>query len=268
VGARGTWTQAGSKAVANHKPTALNRNAARSAPFAVRVNGCTCTVTCAVTLALLALSAAGCGPRPAGHTQLVASTGPAGATLFRLDADATQIWLLLQADGPLARIGHNHVISTHGLQGSVWLHPQLERSSCALQLPVAAFVVDDPQERAAAGGEYAEPLDADARTGTRAHMLGDRQLDATQFPLVSLQCRRLTAAVDGVTVELQVTLRGRESQLTVPVKWQRVGTVLRASGEFSFRQTAVGLEPYSLLFGALRVSDEIRVRYQLLARAS
>lgn len=209
---------------------------------------------------------AACRPPPATRAQVAGPAGPAGATLFQVDAGASQLWFYLRADGPLAKLGHNHVISSHGLRGSVWVHPQTERSSCDLQLPVATFVVDDPQERAAAGGEFAEPLDAAARDGTRDHMLGDRQLDAAHFPLLHVRCRQLTGTPDGLLLELAVTLRDHESRLSVPVQWQRSGKLLQARGEFTFRQSELGLEPYSLLFGALRVADEIHARFQLVAR--
>ena len=221
------------------------------------------------SLAALAAAAsvwlAACRPPPATRAQVAASGGPAGATLFQVDASASQLWLYLHADGPLVRLGHNHVISSRGLQGSVWVHPQPERSSCDLQLPVAALVVDDPQERTAAGGEFSEPLDAAARDGTREHMLGDRQLDAAHFPLLRIRCRQLTMTPGGWSLELAVTLRDHESRLTVPVQWQRSGKLLQAKGEFTLRHSELGLEPYSLLFGALRVADEIHARVQLVA---
>jgi hypothetical protein len=217
---------------------------------------------------LLSVWLAGCGTRPPAPPQAVTSAGHAGTTAFQLDADASEIWLYLHADGPMAKAGHTHVITTHGLRGTVWLHPQPERSSCEMQLPVATFVVDDPKERATAGGEYAEPLDDSAREGTREHMLGDRQLNAAAYPLLALQCHQLAAGADGMSVELTVTLRDHVSQLSVPVKWQRSGNTLQAQGELTFTQTSLGLEPYSLLFGALRVSDEIRARFILVARTS
>ena len=82
---------------------------------------------------------------------------PPGSTPFQLDPNASQIWLYLHADGPMAKVGHSHVITTRGLRGMVWLHPQVEHSGCAVELPVAAFVVDDPQERAAAVPRAARP---------------------------------------------------------------------------------------------------------------
>lgn len=207
-----------------------------------------------------------CKPHPASRLPVPATQAPTGATLYRAEGNASQLRFYLHADGPLARVGHNHVISARGLEGEVWLQPQPEHSTCALRLPVAAMVIDDPQERSAAGGEFAEPLDAAARDGTRTHMLGERQLDAARFPFIALHCVRMTTTRAGLLLELAITLRDRESHLSVPLRWQLQGGVLRASGEFSFRQSELGLEPYSLLLGALRVADPVQARFELVAR--
>lgn len=215
----------------------------------------------------ISLSLPACRPQPAAHLPVPAAEGPVGASLFRIDAGASLLRFYLHADGPLARVGHSHVITAHGLEGDVWLQARPERSACELRLPVVAFVVDDPQERVVAGGEYAEPLDAADRDGTRAHMLGERQLDATRFPVITLRCTRLTPSPGGMSLELAVKLRAHEARLTVPLQWELQRDTLQASGEFSFRQSELGLQPYSLLFGALRVADEIHARFVLVARA-
>jgi len=148
-----------------------------------------------------------------------------------------------------------------GVEAIVWEHGRRN-----FQLRADGFVVDDPQERAAAGGEFAEPLDEGARAGTREHMLGERQLDAQHYPVVLLHCRQVSVTGDSATVALAVTLRGKESLLQVPMKWRRNGKVLQAEGELTFRQTDIGLQPYSLMLGALRVADDIHARFTLLAR--
>jgi hypothetical protein len=67
-------------------------------------------------------------------------------------------------------------------------------------------------------------------------------------------------------VALAVTLRCKESLLQVPMKWRRNGGVLQAEGELTFRQSDIGLQPYSLMLGALRVADDIHATFTLLAR--
>jgi hypothetical protein len=50
------------------------------------------------------------------------------------------------------------------------------------------------------------------------------------------------------------------------MKWRRNGKVLQAEGELTFRQSDIGLQPYSLMLGALRVADDIHATFTLLAR--
>ena len=217
-------------------------------------------------LALL-VSIQSCRAPPSLPSRDDLTAGPPGAVLFRVDSVRSQAWLYLHSDGPLARLGHSHVIVTHGLRGSVWIHPQLDLSSCDLRLPVDTWVVDDPQERTNAGGEFTLPLDAAARQGTREHMLADQQLNAKVFPEMRLRCTHVRAAGEGVRLDLTVTLRGRDVSLAAPVNWQRDGNNFQASGEFLFKQTELGMEPYSALLGALRVADQIRARFVIMAHA-
>ena len=208
----------------------------------------------------------GCGTAPAVRPPVATVAHAQGTLEYRVDAEATQLWLYVGADGPLARLGHHHVIISHGLRGTIWWHSQLERSGCELQITVDEFVVDDPKERAAAGPEFSKPIDDDARLGTREHMLGERQLDAVRTPYVSLRCHHISSTPGGLILRLKVTLRGHESEMLVPLTLERTEKTLQASGAFSFKQTDFGLEPYSALLGALRVQDEIRARVHLVAR--
>jgi polyisoprenoid-binding protein YceI len=191
---------------------------------------------------------------------------PAGAVPWAIDPAASHIWLQLRADGPLSRLGHPHVIVAQQLQGFVWLHPQLERSVVEVNIPVAGLLVDDAAERARAGGEFAEPLDEAARAGTREHMLGERQLDAAHYPLISLRSRQVRQSGATTMVEFQVRLRDRQTLLAVPLQWQQHAGELRATGELQFNQTDLGLEPYSVGLGALRVADRIAARFEIVAR--
>jgi polyisoprenoid-binding protein YceI len=219
-----------------------------------------------LVLAATAWFVAGCAARPPAQARAETSAAAAAGTPFRLDATASRIRLYLHAEGPLARMGHSHLISTSALSGTIWLPPEPGHATCDFQLQDDGFLVDDPQERAVAGGEFAEPLDEDARAGTREHMLGERQLDAQHYPSVLLHCQQVNVTGDSATVKLVITLRGKETSLQVPVKWQRNGNALQAEGELTFRQSDIGLQPYSLMFGALRVADEINATFKLLAR--
>jgi polyisoprenoid-binding protein YceI len=219
----------------------------------------------AVLAATLLLMLGACRTLPPARTASGAIAPPAGALQWIIDPAASHIWLQLRADGALARLGHTHLIVAQQLQGQVWLHPQIERSLVELTLPVAGLLVDDPAERARAGGDFAEPLDEAARTGTREHMLGDHQLDAAHYAAITLRSRQVRQNGMTTTIEFQVLVRGHQSVLAVPVQWQQNAGELRATGAVEFNQTDLGLEPYSVALGALRVADRIAARFEIVA---
>ena len=204
-----------------------------------------------------AVLGAGAGER----TDVVAPTA-----LFEVDSTVSHIELQLHADGALAALGHTHVIVVRNLRGAVRLRQPVERTTLQFQFDATDLQVDDAAERAAAGAEFAAPLDEAARAGTREHMLGEQVLDAARFPNVTLRSLQVRGTGADLLVEVQVTLRGKSAVLQVPVHWHQDGNVLRGTGRFDFKQSALGLEPYSALLGALRVADLVAAQFEIVAR--
>jgi polyisoprenoid-binding protein YceI len=194
-----------------------------------------------------------------------------GATLLHIDAGASVVEFRVRAAGPLAPLGHAHVLRATGFTGELWLDAEPARSRLQLTLPVESLVVDDPGARAAAGGDFAKPLPEEARRGTREHLLGERQLDAARYPRILLESTALTvlrgdASSGEGTLSVQATVRDRSTVLAVPVAWEQRDGTLRAHGAFTLSQSSLGIEPYSVGGGALRVADEIEARFELVAR--
>jgi len=189
-----------------------------------------------------------------------------GSVLYGVDTAATQVSLLVYREGPMASLGHNHAIAVGDISGSVQLHDQVERSRFQLQFPVASLQVDPPALRAAAGADFSSVVSDGARSGTRNNMLGPKLLDAARFVRITLQSERITATAAGLEVATRIRVRDHDALVQVPVTWRLDGDVLTARGEFVLRQTALGLTPYSVMLGALRVADEFKVRFVIVAR--
>jgi len=166
----------------------------------------------------------------------------------------------------MALLGHNHVVAVRQLSGDVVVAADLAHSRWQLQFPVAALSVDEPQLRAASGEDFQTRLDDVAIAGTREHMLGAALLDATHFPLIHLQSEQIHAGDDGLRLATRIVVRDHATLVDVPVALQRSADELIASGEFELTHSELGLTPYSVALGALRVADRIHVRYRLLAR--
>jgi len=175
--------------------------------------------------------------------------------------------VLVYRGGPLARAGHNHVIASRDLEGVIHYAPtEPTRSTLVASLPVARLTVDEPELRAQEGPDFSSEISESAREGTRRNMLGDALLQAGRHPSVLLRSQRLEAVPGGMIAHVRVTVCGRESLLAVPVRYAVDAGELRAEGELTVRQTDLGLEPFSVLMGALQVQDEMKIRFRLVAR--
>ena len=229
----------------------------------------------AVTLALTTcIALAGCapGPRPTRPiATLVAPAPPAGAS-YRVVPARSELRILAFRDGPLAQLGHNHVLVSRELGGELSMPAAPEQLRFELSLPVATLAVDEPAARLEAGAEFAsEPTAADV-AGTRRNLLGPAVLDSGHYPLlrvVGLGAAREPGSerrAGRYRVRLRVELRGRATELEVPVTVAIADDLLEASGEFRVSQSLLGLTPFSVALGALRVADELSVRVRLVAR--
>ncbi len=225
----------------------------------------------AAALLVLALSIGGCGllqPELRGPAA-VPLDWPEGVSatpetiVLPIERAESQIRIRVDPAGPLARLGHSHVIGGAVLEGHVLLGEALEHSQVDLELEVAALEVDRPDWRAEAGLE--PDLDPEAVAGTRANMLGPRVLDANGFPRIALRSTALRHDADGWRIEARIRLQDRIHALELPLQLRLEGERLIASGEFETRHAELGLAPFSAAGGALRVADPIRIRFRIAA---
>jgi hypothetical protein len=180
---------------------------------------------------------------------------PPHAGSLAIDPAASLIAITVRRGGPLARLGHDHVVAARTIAGSV----DPARGHATLRFRLDELTVDEPALRATAGLDT-QPS-ADAIAGTRRNML-TRVLDAEHHPWVDVAIERTGAA----TVNAAITLHGVTRRYDVPVVLAQEATGLRASGTLALRQTDFGLVPFTVLGGALAVQDELALRFDLLAR--
>jgi len=230
-----------------------------------------------VALAISIMVLAGCAnhaPRPpagptAGPTVGTASaaaTAPRGARTCPLDPAQSQITLLVYRSGPLARLGHNHVITSGTETGRVWIGERAGESGFEIHVPVRQLVVDDPQARLAAGEQFVGEVPDSARSGTATNMLRPEVLDGERFPEVLLRAERLAGSPGETRVPTTVRIRGVERRIDVPTTVRITRDDVRASGRVPIQQTEFGITPFSVAGGAIQVADEVDVRFEFVAK--
>lgn len=196
-------------------------------------------------------------PVPAADTR--------GAALYAVSPADSQLSILVFRGGTLARLGHNHVLTSPRLSGRVWVHPQLARSGFELALPVKDLIVDDREARLAAGAEFPPDIPPADKEGTRKNMLRAEVLDAERYPEVRLRAVRVDGTPDAPHITVRITIKDVSRDVDVPVRLVVQGARLSASGEFDIQQTSFGIKPFSVALGALEVQDRLHIKFDVVA---
>lgn len=169
-------------------------------------------------------------------------------------------------DGPMQKLGHNHLITSDALEGSVALRKPLTMSSFDLRLPLESLVVDDPDARSGAGADFANPVPEKDRAATRHNMLGESVLDAARQDVLRLTTEELSGEPGSYQARVRVGLIGEERVISVPFTLTIEDGKLLAQANFHLRHADLGLVPFAAALGALRVRDDFEVDLRLEAR--
>jgi polyisoprenoid-binding protein YceI len=186
---------------------------------------------------------------------------------YQIVAAESLLTFLVFRGGALARAGHNHVIASHSMTGTAWIPADPGRASFEVHVPVNAFTIDEPKLRALEGAQFSADVPDSAREGTKQNMLSEPMLDGAHYPEVVLRSRLMERGAEGMLAQVSVSIRGQTRTVTVPIRYEVHDDEVRAQGQLALKQTDLGLTPFSLLGGALRVEDEMTVKFSFVARA-
>jgi polyisoprenoid-binding protein YceI len=230
-----------------------------------------CGGTAALLLVLAATALVACAPRrlepsaPPEAGPAATVRVPRGARVFEVDPARSTVSLRVYRAGPLARLGHDHVITSATLDGRAWTTGALASSGFDLRLPVASLVVDDPAARRAAGPGFEKEVPPQAREGTRGNLLRPEVLDAGRYPEIRVQAASLGGTWEAPVARADVTLRDRTRRLEIPLTLTRGAGELAANGSFRLRQTDFGIAPFSVAGGAIQVADDVDIAFEIHA---
>ncbi len=232
-------------------------------------------------LALVVLAMAllfGCSLR-SGPTdspaQPTASAAPSPTTLpaellvpgsYRFAPARSDLRILVYRAGPLAQLGHNHVIEARAIDGRVELARDPERASFWLRVTVSELVVDDPAARERSGPDFTAATDPEGIAGTRANMLGPQVLAAARWPAIRLEGQLRRGPIENPLLDIAIGIREVTRQRRHPVEVRALtdGGML-ISGRLSVRQSDFGMTPVTALDGGLRVRDRVDLVFALVA---
>ena len=227
------------------------RNARLSLLFAGLLAGCTPTLS-PPELAQPAQAPAGF---PAAYYRQAQA---AGITVLRVDTQRSRVTIKVGRGGVLARLGHEHVVASHDVNGYI----DISAGQADLYVPLDRLVVDEPSLRREAGFTT-QPSD-DAIAGTQ-HNMQLKVLESARFPFALIHIKRGSA--DDSKLDVTITLHNTAKTFEVPALIETVTDGLKISGQLSFNQTDFGMTPFSILGGALQVQDRVDLHFLIFAVA-
>lgn len=191
--------------------------------------------------------------------------GDSEFSVYQIDAEDSDIRLMIHRAGALSWLGHSHVVSVGQLNGTIYVHPNLERSRFELVIPVQGLIVDDPLLRRQEGDEFSTRLSESDIAGTRSNMLGKRVLDAQRYPIVRLTGTGPKGDGPEFMLGFSMEVLGNVVEMRIPLNLRLDGNRLEATGAFQLSHSNLGMRPFSRMLGALRVADELNFKYRIRA---
>jgi polyisoprenoid-binding protein YceI len=230
-------------------------------------------VAVGILTAMALVGLAACQPKAVRPPSAPISPAPStevdttGAVRYQVDSAASEVHVLVYRGGAMARLGHNHVLSSNQVTGQILLHSDLTHSQIQLALPVASFNVDDPKIRASEGQDFAAEVPEEAREGTRRNLMRAEVLDAEQFPTITLQSVAVAGTHETPSLIMRITIKGVSRDVVVLASMEVQQKLLLAEGEFTILQSDFGMTPFTVALGALQVQDKLRIRFSIKARS-
>jgi polyisoprenoid-binding protein YceI len=183
---------------------------------------------------------------------------PQTAVRYSIDSTKSNFSVRAFATGLLSAFGHSPTIAIPDIEGEILLHPDaIEHSSMRIVIYAASLsVTDDIREK-------------DREEINRT--MHEQILESASYPDVVYECSRVTASRVGEgrywgTLNGDLALHGVKRNQPVPARISVNGDVLRATGDFSIRQSDYEIRPVSAAAGTVKLKNELKLSFDISAR--
>jgi polyisoprenoid-binding protein YceI len=177
---------------------------------------------------------------------------------YLTDATASRFTVQAFATGMLSVFGHHPTIGIRDYEAEIQFVPEtFENARVHVKVQTAALEVLDEMKR-------------DDRQKLEQEMF-DQVLDVNHFPTAVYESKEITVQkLSDTLLQARVTgelsFHGVTQAHSFDGRVTPMGTMLRISGEFPLRQSDYGVKPVSFAGGALRLKDEVKFKFELVAR--
>lgn len=177
---------------------------------------------------------------------------------FQIDRAVSRFTVQAFATGLLSSFGHSPRIAVRDFEAEIQCIPETyEKAFVRLTVQTSEMEILDEMKR-------------DDRARMEQEMY-DKVLDVRHYPTALYESNQITVqklAPDALKADVdgELSFHGATQSLPLQANIIVIGTTLRISGNFTVRQSDYGIKPVSVAAGTLRLKDELKFTFDLVAR--
>ncbi|GED97221.1 YceI family protein [Gordonia crocea] len=168
-----------------------------------------------------------------------------------LGPDDGELVLTTDKTGPAAKTGHRLTITFSDWTGTVDFDGT-EPTAVSLTVVLESLTV-------LSGEGGLTPMTAPEKAMARTNAL--KSLKASKFPQITYRSTGVSPVDGGYRLDGELTVAGKTIGKQVDVTVGETGSGWDVAAATTVSHKAVGLKPYSLAMGALKVADEVGLRF-------
>jgi polyisoprenoid-binding protein YceI len=180
------------------------------------------------------------------------------ADRFVIDGRSSRFTVRTFASGVLSAMGHNPTIGIRDVSGEMKFDPeQFKAGAFRLVVKSRSLAVED------------DISGKDRREIER--IMHQEVLETERFPEILYEAAGIAVAKVGealfsASLNGNLTLRSVTRAEPIFARVAVIGSMVRASGEFSISQSKYDIKPVSVAGGVLKLKDELRFQFEIIAR--
>jgi polyisoprenoid-binding protein YceI len=188
----------------------------------------------------------------------LSNAAPFDGARYKINAGESTFIVRAFAGGLLSALAHNHTIAIRDFNGEAdFTYGSVEPASLRLTISADSLSVTD---------KVSESDKKKIQSTMR-----DEVLEVATYPEITFKSSAVSATKTGegqyqAKILGDLTLHGVTRPMTINAGLEFGDRMLRAKGAFALKQTSFGIKPVSLAGGTIKVKDELKFTFDIVAR--
>jgi polyisoprenoid-binding protein YceI len=180
--------------------------------------------------------------------------------IYTIDLSQSRVTATLTQEGFIARRYPTHRVEVKNFTGKIEV-PERDETRIAVEVAAETKSLTNADE----GMTEFERREFH-------NVLNNSVLESDKFPMikfisVSVSDARKSGETRSFTLNGDLTMRGVTKRVSFPVTVTISKDQLRATGDAELKQTDFGIKPYSGKLGMIRIGDEVKINFAIVAKS-